>query len=681
MFISKSRPTPVLKYPVAPITLFLTLGILAANYFNLPLLLSYILCAITFIAVLVTHTLSKRSLLNTPYFSIAAFVFSFCLGILMQSLHFAPNSKLHYSHLLIGETPIIKGVITERLKPNKYTEKYYFEVTSLNQKTATGRMLLTKTKDSLHTIFQPGTILIVADTPLPISKPLNPYQFDYASYMQKQDVFHQLKLKSNYINVGNNYDFSYYIGKLRHKLVSSFNIHHFSPQVQNTLNALLLGQRQDMDAETNNAYKDAGVLHILAISGLHFAVLLFVLTYLMRPLKRLKSNGKLVQLLVVLSLLWGFALITGLSASVVRSVVMFTFISIGKYLNRNANTYNSLSVSMLVLLIAEPNFLFDAGFQLSYLAVFAIVWLQPFYAGIKFTKYKAIHYGSDTLLVSLAAQIGVLPLSLFYFNRFPLLFLLANLVVIPLSNVILVLGLFVLLLNFIWPDAALVLGKALRLLVEGMNGFIGWIASFERLILKDIPFTAVLTVLLYMVITFFGLWLYKKSYKRTAALLTSVLLFQCTYMATAWEAENRNELVVFSSYKSTLIADNNGNKLTIMTNDCLAISGNIITSYQRANFNPQVNYQKLPDVLWHNKHKILIVDKDAVCSTNANPDILILTQSAKVNLERLIELHHPKKIIADGSNYKNSILQWGETCQKLKIPFHATAEKGFCIIE
>lgn len=681
MFISKSRPMPVLKYPVAFITLFLALGILTGNYINLPLLLSYILCAIAFIGTLIAHKLSKRSLLITPYFSLAAFGFAFCLGILTQSLHFAPNSKFHYSHLLFEETPIIKGVITERLKPTKYTEKYYFEVTSVNQKAATGRMLLTKAKDSLHTIFQPGTILIVADTPLPISKPLNPYQFDYASYMQKQDIFHQLKLKDNYIDAGTDYNFTYYIGRLRYKLVNSFAMHHFSVQVQNTLNALLLGQRQDMDTETNTIYKDAGVLHILAISGLHFAILFYVLTYILRPFKRLKRKGKLVQLLIVLSLLWGFALITGLSASVVRSVVMFTFISIGQYLNRNANIYNSLSVSMLVLFIAEPNFLFDAGFQLSYLAVFSIVWLQPFYSKIKFTKYKAVHYGSDTLLVSLAAQIGVLPLSLFYFNRFPLLFLLANLVVIPLSNVILVLGLFVLLLNFIWTDAALLLGKALRFLVEGMNGFIGWIASFENLILKDIPFTAVLTVLLYMVITFFGLWLYKKSYKRTVVVLTSIVLFQCTYMVTAWQAKDRNELIVFNSYKNTLIAEKDGNSLTVITNDSLIIPNNVIVNYQRTNFNPKVNYQKLPNVLWHNKQKVLIVDKNAVYSTNINPDILILTQSAKVNLERIIGLQQPKKIIADGSNYKNSTAKWGATCKKLKIPFHATAEKGFCIIE
>lgn len=681
MPISIPRPMPVLKYPIALLTLFLALGILAGNYCKFPLLFTSIICLLSFAALVTAHRQSKKNLLNLPHFSITAFVFAFLLGMLTQALHYAPNNSLHYSHVISNSTPVIKGVITERLKPNDYSEKYYLEVTSVNKKPATGKILVTKTKDSLHTLLHNGDVLIIAVTPLPIAQPLNPYQFDYAAYMQKQGVFHQLKLKDNYLSAGTTYNFNYYIGRLREKLTNSFTIHHFTAPVQNTLNALLLGQRQDMDAATNNAYKDAGVLHILAISGLHFAVLFYILMYITRPLRRYKKKGRLAELLIIISLLWGFAFITGLSASVVRSVVMFSFISIGKYLNRNSDTYNSLALSMLVLLITEPDFIFDAGFQLSYLAVFAIVWLQPFYNELKLSKYKAVNYFSDTVLVSLAAQIGVLPLSLFYFNRFPLLFLIANLIVIPLSNIVLVLGLFVLLLNFIWTDAAIVLGKALGLLVELMNGFIGLISSFDTLILKNIPFTAVLTIVLYAVICLFGLWLYKKTYTRTAALLVMVLLFQSAYTITALQAKNQSELVVFNSFRNTVIADKNNNELIIMSNDSLIEENTFVSSYTRSNFNPHVTYKNIPGLLWHNSKKILIIDKEAAYDTKMHPAVLLLTQSPKINLERIIKQLQPKKIIADGSNYKNTIAKWKTTCVKQKIPFHATAEKGFCIIE
>jgi competence protein ComEC len=667
---------PVLKYPIGIITLFLAIGIIAGHYLHSAPIIIYALNLSVFLGLIAAFRYSKKNLMPVPHFTIAVLAFSFCLGMLVQSLHYAPNQKLHYSHFTGSDTAVIKGMISERLKPNDYQERYYFEVTAVGQNPAKGQLLLSVAKDSTQTLFNAGDSFIIADSSTPIAKPLNPYQFDYASYMEKQGVFHQLKLKENYIKTGTVKNFNYYLGRLRDRLTQSFAIHHYSPQVQNTLNALLLGQRQDMDAATNDAYKNAGVLHILAISGLHFSVLFYLLTVLFKPISRLTRHGRLLRLLVILGIIWGFAFITGLSASVVRSVVMFTVISIGQYLNRDTNIYNSLAISMLVLLVANPYFIFDAGFQLSYLAVFAIVTLQPFYKQFKLSKYRSINYFSDTILVSLAAQIGVLPLSLYYFNRFPLLFLVANLVVIPLSNIILVLGLLVLLLNFIWTDAAIFIGKSLELLVEFMNAFISWIASFESLVLKEISFTLLLTVLLYGSITLFGLWLYKKNYTRTAALLCSILIFQCAYSITAWQRKNGEELVVFNSRKNPMLMLKTPGQLTLMSTDSLAKNTSAIRAYARANFNKDLLVKPLENVVWFNGKKILVIDKGAIYSTTIKSNILILTQSPKINLERLISELHPKLIIADGTNYKYSLKLWEATCLKEKIPFHATAEKG-----
>lgn len=671
----------VLKYPIILITIIFTLGILVGYHLNLSPILLCLLNFIAFSGLIFSFWHAKKTFLQKPYFTISTLFFSFFIGMLVQSLHYSPNQKLHYSYKLTDETSLIKGVVSERLKPNLYQEKYYFEVTSVNQQPATGKLLLTVTKDSLFKRLNLGDSFIIADALQPIPKALNPHQFDYAGYMQKQDVFHQLRLKDNYVQTETVKNFDYYIGQLRDKLTQSFSIHNFNPDVQQTLNALLLGQRQDMDTTTANNYKNAGVLHILAISGLHFAVLFYILTFLFRPLKRVKGHGQLLQLIAVLSILCGFAFITGLSASVVRSVVMFSFISIGQYLNRNANIYNSLALSMLVLLLAKPSFLFDAGFQLSYLAVIAIVWFEPFYRKIKFSKYRAVNYFSDTLLISLAAQIGVLPISLYYFNQFPLLFLLANVVVIPLSNIILVLGLCVLILNFAWIDAAIYLGKILELLVEVMNGFIAWVASFDRLVFKDIPFTLVLSISLYLVIGFTALWIYKRNYSRTVAVLSSLLLFQCLFAFTAWDTKNKEEFIVFHNKKNTLMAHKDNSTITIMSTDSTAAESQNIIAYNKGNFNQSLKTQPLQNVVYFKGKKILILDKDALYPPNTKPDILILTNSLKINLERLIRQMNPGLIIADGTNYKKHLKQWEATCRNKKIPFHATAEKGFYLFE
>src|SRR5690606_8454117 len=136
----------------------------------------------------------------------------------------------------------------------------------------------------------------------------------------------------------------------------------------------------------------------------------------------------------------------------------------------------------------------------SYAAVFAIVGLQPLYKRLKTSKYKAVNYITDTVIISLVAQIGVLPLTLYYFNQFPLLFLVANIVVIPLSTAILLLGLLVLGLNFTFPAVGVEVGKVLFWSIEVMNNFIAWVASFEGLVLKNIPFTLFLGLASYTVI-------------------------------------------------------------------------------------------------------------------------------------------------------------------------------------
>jgi len=673
---------PVLKYPLIPFTLFVALGILAGYYLQPPATALYIFGATCLLLVVAAYFQAQKAFFKKPYFSVAALLFALATGLLVQNLHYGPNNATHYSRYLTADKlPILKGIVTERLKPNEYSEKYYLEVQSVNRQLAIGKLLVTVPKDSLAKQLHAGDVLIIADTPQPIMPSLNPYQFDYAAYMKKQDVFHQLKLKGNYIIAGQEKDFNYHIEHLRNTLINSFSIHHYPAQIQNLINALLFGQRQDMDKDTTASYTNAGVVHILAISGLHFTLLFIGLNWLLAPLKRAKHIGYAGHFIIIMVLMWLFAFITGLSASVVRAVAMFSFVLTGELFNRRANIYNSLAVSALVLLLAKPNFLFDAGFQLSYIAVFAIVWLQPIYSRMKRSKYWLVNFAKDTVVISLVAQIGVLPLSLYYFNQFPLLFLVANVVVIPLSNVVLGLGIAVLLLNFIFPQGAIWVGYILEFTINVMNSFIKWVASFEALVLKDIPFTLLLNLLLYCVIALAVLWLYKHSFRRVAAVLCAVLLFQSAYMATAWQAKNGGELVVFHNREATVLAQKENSRITIFSTDSVALENRTVKAYNKGNFNQNITLAPLHNLLWHKGNKILVLDSLSVYPENAKPDVILLTQSPKVNMERLLQQLKPKQVIADATNYKSYVARWAATCRKQKIPFHATAEKGYYILK
>jgi competence protein ComEC len=671
----------ILKYPIIPITFFTVLGIFA-GYSVQPGGTAVFLCAaLSALLLFAAWWQAKKVLLQKPWFAVAAWLLAFSFGMAVQYLHYGPNSPRHYTHNETRDNPVIRGVVSERLKPNEYAEKYYLTVTALDNRPATGTLLVTVPKDSLARALHAGDILYIAAAPQPIATARNPYQFDYAAYMARQDVFHQINLKGNYILAGQQKDFNYYIQQLRDRFTGSFSIHNFKPQTLQVINALLFGQRQDMDKQTTDSYTSAGVVHILAISGLHFALLFWALSRILNPLRRIPKLGRAGYFSIVLGLMWGFAFITGLSASVVRAVVMFSIVMVGESLNRRANIYSSLAVSMLVLLIAKPAFLFDAGFQLSYLAVFAIVGLQPLYKHLARTKYWAVQWVKDTVALSFIAQIGVLPLTLSYFNQFPLLFLLANVVVIPLSNVVLGLGIITLLLNFTMPAIAIWMGKALELSITAMNGFIAWVASFESLVLKNIPFTLLLNILLYAVILLLVQWLYRRSYKYALACLCSIAVFQLAYMATSLNARKGQELVVFHNHASSLLAQKSHTGITVMSTDSLALQNRTVADYVRGSFNPALKLKPVPQLLWHNGTKVLVLDSIGLYPAGIKPDVLILTQNTSVNLSRVLHNLKPATVVADGTSRKSIVARWAATCQKQNIPFHATAEKGYYSIK
>jgi competence protein ComEC len=513
----------------------------------------------------------------------------------------------------------------------------------------------------------------------PIPKAFNPYQFDYANYLEKQNVYHQIYTRENQIKIIQTHkNFDFYIEKLRNNLSKSFDIHHFEPKTKAIIDALILGQRLELDKETIADYSNAGVIHILAISGLHISIIYFFIVFLLKPLKRVRFGAE-IQLLIVLAILWLFAFLTGLPASVTRAVTLFSFISIGNYFNQPKAIYNALAISAFLILLVNPNAIFDVGFQLSYAAVLSIVLFQPFYKKFYFTENKIGIYFIDTILVSLAAQIGVLPLSLYYFNQLPLLFLLANLIIIPLSSLVLIVGIVILPLNYVFPSIALFLGNILEYSIQFMNNYIHWIAQFKSGIITNISFSGWLTFSMYLIIIALIYGLYHAKAKNVKYILLSILIFQCSYITVKWNENHRSELVIFNE-KATLIGIKN-HKNVIAFSDAPEHNYATLNHYKRGTFSDSLEVFSLKNTISFKNKRILVVDSLGIYKTSIRPDIIVLTQNPKINLLRLIHDVSPKVIIADKSNYKNSIKRWETTCRKEKIPFHAIAKKGFYKLE
>lgn len=660
------------KFPLIPIVPCLATGIITSFWLHLNL--NFILSGLGILFIFFTFLLKIPKTKNNPfYYGLATYLLAFQIGTLLFFTHFEPNRKNHYSKVSTNGICLIEGTIKQETKPSAKKNKFIVNIDALNGKDASGTFLLYFPKDAKKTLI-PGKKIVVKSKLYPIKGSFNPYQFNYGKYMENQNIFHQVYgADEDIILLEQTQNLNYYLYNIRNKLSNSFAIQNFDAKTQAILNALLFGQRILLDGETIAAYSNAGVIHILAISGLHVGIFFLILNFLLQPLKRVRK-GKIIKLFLILAFLWSFAFISGLSASVTRAVIMFSILSIGKHYNQQNNTLNTIAFSALLLLCYNPNYIFDVGFQLSYAAVISIVVLNPFFKLFYFTKNKIAKYSLDIILVSLAAQIGVLPLSIYYFHQFPVLFLVANIVVIPLTTIILFIGLATLAITPLSTQIALFFGKILSTIIEWMNSYIHWISMLECSI-KNISFTVTLCFLAYVSIAFFMYLLYQKKAQNLKYFLASILLFQLTYFYTKFKESTTNEFIVFNT-KNSLITIKENNIISAFTSTPQE-SASTISDYKRGTFTKKVAVLSLKNTLLFKDTKILIVDSLSTYKLSQKPDIVILTQGTRVNLERLIQFNAPKTIIADHSNSKYKVEIWKKTCAKNKIPFHSTYEKGF----
>ena len=437
------------NFTLFKLTLCIVIGILISYYFNVSLYLS----AVVFIVLLLFTTVffflfKSKSKEQTSLFSILTLLTFISLGLFSFNIHLPKNNVLHYSHSITNtsaKTIIYK--IEKRLKPNKYYSKYYVEILKVNSKATKGIALLQLKKDSLHLLLKADEIYTTTAVFTPIKLSPNPDQFNYKDYLEKQGVYHQFYSSNNSSILLDNsiHTLNGYAAKLRNTINEKLDKYNFSKDELAIINALLLGQRQDITKSIYDSYTNAGAIHILAVSGLHIGIILLILNLLFKPIENIK-NGTIIKTIFILLLLWGYAFIAGASASVIRATTMFSIVTIAWNLKRITNVYNTLITSIFIILLIKPLFLFDVGFQLSYSAVFAIVAFQPLIAKLWNPKSKFINFFWQTFSVTLAAQFGVLPLSLYYFNQFPSLFWLSNLVVIPVLGFILGFGILIILL-------------------------------------------------------------------------------------------------------------------------------------------------------------------------------------------------------------------------------------------
>lgn len=488
-----------MKFPVIlKLLVPLILGVIVHFYLGFFVSI-WILLGLLILTVLIASPLaSKVHFFDKAFHFVAPFLF-FLIGGFLSHIHKSNENEKYFANLGEGWNNYLVRVI-ETPEEKARSIKCVVEVNEVDGQPSCGKSILYLEKDTNVLWPKYGDLLYFNGRFNAIKSNGNPKEFDYARYLQIHDIYHQTYIKTEkWKKVGNEanpiFEYVYCLRGYFSEVIANSGMTDKNAMVAN---ALLLGQKEFLDKDVLRSYSSAGAMHVLAVSGLHVGIVMLILNFLFSPFKKIK-HGKKLFLLVVVGGIWFYAFITGLSPSVMRAAVMFTFIVIGKELQRDTTIYQSIMVSAFLLILIEPYIIFQVGFQLSYLAVLGIVYLQPKIENLIYIKNKILYKAWQISAVSIAAQIATFPLGLYYFHQFPNFFLVSNLLVIPLAFFILIVGITYLTLHFI-PILSDVLFWIFDGLISILNWGVEWVEKLPYSIMWGISIEWYEVFLLYITI-------------------------------------------------------------------------------------------------------------------------------------------------------------------------------------
>jgi len=378
----------------------------------------------------------KRPVFKLGFLSgVLMILFMMCFGITYHSLR-EPVTVDSNSEVLLKVQ--IRKWIGETEKNNKYKAKIKSVPNDSLGYLIGKEGIIYVSKSTNDVKIGSGSVLNTSGKLLPFDSPLMPYQFDYSQYLKNNRIsFRLIVFDFDISNYNKGFlDLEMVLISFKEYLNKRFLENGMGKEEMAIMNAMFLGDKYLLTFEQKQAFVDAGAMHLLAVSGLHVGIIYLLVSWLF---KKIFKNHRAVFISVFITL-WLYALLTGFSASVLRASIMFSVIEIGRLSQRRIYIINLLSVSMFIILLIDPLFIYSVGFWLSHCAVAGIVLFYSYFDRLIYFKFPPFRWLWSVLALSIAAQLGALPISIATFHQFPVLFILTNWMLIPIVTPVLVLG-------------------------------------------------------------------------------------------------------------------------------------------------------------------------------------------------------------------------------------------------
>ena len=555
---------------------------------------------------------------------------------------------------------------------------------------AKGKLLVFFKKNKSQPNLHYGDLILINKIPEAIKNSGNPGAFDNKRYQHFQQIYDQVFLTdSEYVSL-NQHSFNH-LNKFIYSL-QIFTIEGLRRYIKNddeTLGiaeALLIGYKNDLDKDLVQAYSNTGVVHIIAISGLHLGLIYMVLLWLFDRIPFIK-RFKIFKSISIISCLWIFSLLTGASASVLRSAVMFTCIIIGKTIKRQSSIYNSLAASAFILLCYNPCFLWDVGFQLSYLAIIGIISLQKPIHQLLYLETYLLKKIWEMSSITIAAQIITFPICLYYFHQFPNVFLISNLIAVPLSTVILFSE--IILICFSWiPFLGIYLGKFIEVSIWLMNYLIICFNKIPFAICKNIYANLFSTYVLYALVICILCWLILENKKFIKYAFVFSILFTSIHAIASIHLTQQKKIIVYNAPRKQAIDLAYKNEYYFCGDSDLnnpISTKNILLQPSRSYFQLSKPVNDLPALtqnqyLWQFYGKrFFILDTNLVfpsLTTKVQVDFIIVSKNPKLKIIDAAQFMDTKLVVFEASNSLWKIEKWKKECDALNLPYYSIPEKG-----
>ncbi|MBE8719504.1 ComEC/Rec2 family competence protein [Sphingobacterium pedocola] len=623
-----------------------------------------VLCTIlilTIVCFVTAFFLRERNVFRRMYV-LMFYCFSFLIGI-WQIVSELPNLKqTHFSRYVSSQ---LEGIIVDEPVVRQKTIRFPLSVRNLIEKdryvAAEGKIMVTVLRDSLRDqAFKYGDHIAISNTVNAIDPPYNPEEFDYKAYLQNRNIWYQsLVQKDDYVFLGGNSGnriISFAL-RLREKLVSKFNIFIKNDEAYNVAIALIFGSRSQLDATTLEAFTNTGTIHVLSVSGLHVGLVFGLLTFCLGWIDRFPF-GRAIRCNIILLCVWAYVILTGMAPPILRAGIMISFFLLSIWIGRKQNALNTLAASAFFILLFEPKYLFDIGFQLSYLAIVGILILYPILKSFYKPSSKYLNWVVEYSYVSLAAQLFTMPAVLYYFGQFPTYFLFGNLFIALPSTIIMYVGLGLSMIPFDTVNIYLgaILDHIIGFSLEGLK----WLDRLPMAVVKGISWNLLQILLAFLMLSFL---INALNYRNKKALMgAGVAFFILSSLVSLQVIEKMNYrgIAIYNLRSALGVASiHNGNVVLFSSLDSLnhsTLRYSVLPHLRQYAREEDIKFYTIPSDQQHNyvlstaNKKILVLEHKLSGSDLEDIDAVLWRKNNYNVIAEIESRTHPSFFLFDGSN-------------------------------